>query len=317
VKHLTPIQFDVGLGDGFVVEFSGNGDGEIEDAKVSEDVKVSDQPQEIYDGRIDPNSVKSVPTSFIREFVPTEGCNTCKRKNFHGYVHSKKCLQRYRNYLKEQDAKLNPQVADRPAEQPIGASEPLVELPIPQGDSLVAGGDEQQFPQLSREDMPVDDDIDPSIAPDEGLDIGVADFADSGVGMDVNLPTMPAVVETEDAEMPERMVIDPLLETPMHEFDPVTLDKVRDNVIGLTHSVYFKKDGSSRFEHVDLCGQTVLMYQPEWIISDVTGVLWTLLNSIYDCATSWKAIERMGDEATMQAVQHQADFMQVGEQSKD
>ena len=225
VKHLTPIQFDVKLGDGFIVQVSSNG----------REQPAEHKQQEIYEGAIDPSAVKSVPAQFIRDFGPTEGCTTCERKNFHANKHNRKCLERYRKHLRDEDAKLRPKVVDRPAEQPISQPGDRLEMrPAAQSELFQAERDEFEdeiHPEIMDQQSV---DYSPTTVDDGHVPDAQADSSMVDAHMDVDLQPMPNVVEIgNDVDMPERMVVDALLEAPLHELDPVTLDKVRDQVVGL------------------------------------------------------------------------------------
>ena len=67
----------------------------------------------------------------------------------------------------------------------------------------------------------------------------------------------------------------------MSEYDPVSLERIRDNVVGMVNAVYFKKEVENEFEVVDLqqsrqcscsraaCCQSFFVF---------CGFLWRLIN---------------------------------------
>lgn len=48
------------------------------------------------------DQIKNVHTSFIREHGKTPGCLTCTKDTFHGRVHNKKRIERFKNWLDKQ-----------------------------------------------------------------------------------------------------------------------------------------------------------------------------------------------------------------------
>ena len=271
VKLLVPLDFDVKIAEDFLVPFSMNG---------ANPAVVGPKPQQIFDS-VDPDSVKSVPAAFIKEYGPTEGCNTCKRKSAHGYSHSRKCVERYRQFLRAEGSKLKDDAAISPSPgrlvKPFGA-QPAVANDVSKHGDLArvdeASVQEKNADLLGKEDA--SDQYEPSIAP-EVLEVDEPAIHDppavaASDAVDMDVEEQPAdVIEVGDVDMPEKMCVDSMLECPLHEFDPVTVDKIRENIIGMNQAMYFRKDDSNTFEYVDLCGEQVCLYRPAWILSDVTG----------------------------------------------
>ena len=116
IKILTPITFEVRLAPTFLMSYDRSLSRKSLEAehqkldieKAGEDISLVDrastEPQLIVRT---PNyeRIRNVPTSWIREHGPTESCNVCKRKSFHGRQRSRACIDRYVQWLREEDAK--------------------------------------------------------------------------------------------------------------------------------------------------------------------------------------------------------------------
>ena len=98
IKHVIPLSSDDHLGPDFVVRFD------------SDAVQVSGtQPKAVLD-EIPKNvdSIKNTPAAWIRRFGRTQGCNTCSRDSYHGRVHNRACVERYKDWLRTQIASGTP-----------------------------------------------------------------------------------------------------------------------------------------------------------------------------------------------------------------
>ena len=150
-------------------------------------------------------------------------CTTCKAKNFHAYKHNKGCLERYHKHLRDEDAKLRPKVVDRPAEQPISQPGDRLEMP-PAAQSGLFQAERDEFDAEIHPEIMDQQSVDYSptnVDDNDVLEVAQADSSMFDAHMDVDLQPMPSVGEIgNDVDMPERMVVDALLEAPLHELDP-------------------------------------------------------------------------------------------------
>ena len=272
IEVLVPIEFDLRISHEFLVDFK-IGSHDSDKRAIRDDPGKDDRRQQIFESGPNPDTVKSVPAKFIREHGPTSGCNKCNRRTFHGYVHSRKCLERYRKFLRDEEKKLTEGASHEAPEKivvqeakvpkALEGSEPSVKVPMAEGSAVEPGlhMDEGRF-QLEAEMEALDYVPTP---PGELAEMADADLTGG------DAPDSPELFESVDVEMLEGMQIDPILEGPIYEYDPIVMEKIQDNVAGMVNSVYFKKESETAFEVVDLCGSHVVLYKPSWVVSDTTG----------------------------------------------
>ena len=264
IKLLQPLQFDVALAGDFIQT--------CDEFALKEPRDQVDAPVRVVDA-VDIESVRNVPTSFIKEHGRTDGCQTCLRDSVHGYKHSAACVRRYQEFLRAQWKNINEEKAvpvvdrgrpslpegarrllhkqPRPDFLPEPGAPPPAEVPLGQGDR----------------DLAMDGDYSPSTPRDLGAgENGEAMDVDLGVGGVDDSSHLSPDISILEAESSEHRMVDLVT-----EYDPFQTESIEHKVQSMISAIFYKKDQPTAVEDISLCGTSLKLHRPHYAISDVTG----------------------------------------------
>ena len=284
IKHVIPLSFDEKLGPEFLVKFDAN-------LKPSES---GTQPSQVVLDDIPKNidSVKNTPAAWIQKFGKTSGCNTCLRDSFHGRVHNRACVERYKSWLREQVASGTPiqdvqfqedeavenldleskediQKRDRVPDAGIIPRRMLAKGPRPAALVDPALKSEAQSESRLRVDSveraPMDFQGDSSQPSDSMPPFVGEDVAMEGNDVFEYSPTPPNEIDVEMG------IANNLLNGMITEFDPDNYDRLLASIYSMQHSIYHVKGSQVSREDYPFCGETISLGFPSYVISDVSG----------------------------------------------
>ena len=284
VKFLAPLQWKVSLAPSFICKSELE---ELEDLGEKPEPLKKPGTRIVQPSEID--KVKNVPSSFIAEHGKTDGCNTCSRSSFHGRVHNKICVERYKSWLRSQRDRESPPKRligkqGRPAglvepgvpvhsrfetsEKPGNSLQPDAQKVIPEELPEVLEFEKDAERELNFEELAAQrNDGDSMYSP--SVEEGENNDRDAELPMEVeqNFPEFSAFESTEKAEASEEMELDSLV----YAEDSFSRTNMESRHLGSLNSIYFKKDQKIFQEQIEFCGAKAVLQCPAYAISDIDG----------------------------------------------
>lgn len=287
-KIISPLSWDVSLAPSFIKAFDRSS---IPQSIVASEDKREQREKEpvVIDPLQDLSQIKNVPISWLNEHGRTKGCTICEgSQSFHGKKHNRKCIQRYIDWMKHRKESVRIAAPNPPVRLPESTedhswrlrgkqAQPSNWVPPQESSEVIPGheleGGHDVDIDVERPSFEHDSDYSPSILADDPPRVGLTSSpAHSPIAiidddLDENMIDLSDINANEPSEAVDAMQVDAIVS----QWDPVEIETMTNRHVGFLQSVYQVKGSTPKAEQAELCGETVWIYKPGYVISDVNG----------------------------------------------